>query len=169
MYLFECRVPKRRDKVYAAYERVSSGAFDNQLRRYRIYFPFFFLYNSRFVAAGEVDPSASCDENSEARFHIPTKESILHNLFYCNFFPPCVAPLPPLPTLRRLKPRPLLLELLFLSLFPARLRTARIKTIRINHAPFRVRDQLQTAFESIINIEMERPEPQSIVSLVGKQ
>lgn len=42
MYLFECRVPKRRDKVYAAYERVSSGAFDNQLRRYRIYFPFFF-------------------------------------------------------------------------------------------------------------------------------
>ena len=31
-----------------------------------------------------------------ARFHIPTKESILHNLFRCNFFPPCV-PLPPPP------------------------------------------------------------------------
>lgn len=63
---------------------------------YRIYF--FFIQIP--IHRRKVNSFASCDENSTARFHIPTKESILHNLFRCNFFSTLRRPFPPTPAQR---------------------------------------------------------------------
>lgn len=70
---------------------------------YRIYF--FFIQIP--IHRRKVNSFASCDENSTARFHIPTKESILHNLFRCNFFSTLRRPFPPTPAQRGRHPPPL--------------------------------------------------------------
>lgn len=69
---------------------------------YRIYF--FFIQIP--IHRRKVNSFASCDENSTARFHIPTKESILHNLFRCNFFSTLRRPFPPTPAQRGRHPPP---------------------------------------------------------------
>lgn len=106
---------------------------------YRIYF--FFIQIP--IHCRKVNSFASCDENSTARFHIPTKESILHNLFRCNFFSTLRRPFPPTPAQRGrhplppflhvacYKPRPLLFESLFSNPFCFR---QRCETIEIDRS-----------------------------------